>query len=132
VHAGPAPHWQAPAAEQVSVLPAAQVTQARPPLPQLAGDVVRHALPAQQPFGHENASQTQTPPAQRCPAAQAGPAPHAHAPAGVHPSAIAESHATQAAPEEPQRASELDTQVAPSQHPLGQLVALHTQPPLHV
>jgi len=39
-----------------------------------------HVEPAQQPPGHETASQTQAPETHRCPAPQAAPDPHWHAP----------------------------------------------------
>jgi hypothetical protein len=47
----------------------------------------------------------------------------------VQLSAVTESQEAQTAPPVPQRASVRDTQVAPSQQPLGQEVALHTHRP---
>jgi hypothetical protein len=51
-----------------------------PPVPHCETDGDWHAPPAQQPFGHEVASQTQPPVVQRCPDAQAAPDPHLHVP----------------------------------------------------
>jgi hypothetical protein len=129
-HGGPDPHWQTPDVEQTSLLPLGQVRQARPPVPQVGTDRGWQVVPEQQPLGHEKASQTHAPPAQRWPVAQAGPAPHAQAPAGVQLSAIAGSQGWQAAPDAPHRASAIaDTQVEPSQQPLGHDVASQAQRP---
>jgi hypothetical protein len=103
--------------------------QAPPTAPQLASDRVLQAPAAQQPLGQEKASQTQVPLTQRWPLAQAAPAPHAQVPEVVQPSAAALSQEVQAAPPAPQRASERETQVAPSQQPLGHDVALQTHLP---
>jgi hypothetical protein len=105
------------------------LTQALPETPQLATAAVLHVVPLQQPLRHESASQMQAPPTQRCPAVQADPAPHEQAPADEQPSATAGSHVTHAAPAAPQRDSDGDTQVAPSQQPLGHDAALHTHLP---
>ena len=75
------------------------MTHALPETPQLATAAVLHVVPLQQPLWHEITSQMQAPPTQRCPAAQAGPAPHEQAPADEQPSATALSQAT--APGEP-------------------------------
>ena len=85
-HGAPLPHWQAPVAEQRSDA-APQLTQALPETPQLATPAVLHVVPLQQPAWHDSVSQMHAPPTQRCPAAQAGPAPHEHAPADEQPSA---------------------------------------------
>lgn len=127
-HAGPAPHWQAPVAEQLSaVIP--QVAQVPPPEPQLARERGRQVVPAQQPLGHEVALHSQLPPAQVWPGPHAGPAPQAQAPAPVQPSATAGLHAAQAPPPDPHRPREGATHVAPSQQPLGQEVASQMQAP---
>lgn len=128
-HAGPAPHRQKPAAEQVSaVIP--HVEHVLPPEPQFASEWARQVLPSQQPLGHEVALHTQLPEAQTCPGPQAGPAPHAHAPAPVQASATVAAHVVQAPPAEPQRARDGETQVAPSQQPVGHEVAsqMHAPP----
>ena len=129
-HGAPAPHWQAPVAEQRSALPAAHAPQVAPPIPQASIVVgILQVLPAQQPLGHEKASHTQAPATQRCPLPQAAPVPHAQLPAAVQLSAATESQVTQTAPVAPQRVSDRDTQVAPSQHPVGHEAVLHTQWP---
>jgi hypothetical protein len=128
-HGAPLPHWQAPVAEQRSEA-APQLTQALPETPQLATAAVLHVVPLQQPPRHEIASQMHAPPTQRCPAEQDGPAPHEQAPADEQPSATARSHVTHAAPAAPQRESETDVQVAPSQQPPGHDATLQTHLPL--
>ena len=58
-------------------VPVPQSWQAAPPLPQLVEVLpTRHAVPAQQPLGHEVPSHTQAPATHRWPAAQAAPLPH--------------------------------------------------------
>jgi hypothetical protein len=128
--APPAPHWQAPVVEQRSALLAAHARQVAPPIPQASIVVgVLQVLPVQQPLGQEKASHTQAPATQRCPATHAAPAPHAQLPAARQLSAVAMSQVTQTAPAAPQRVSDRDTQVAPSQQPVGHDAALHTQRP---
>ena len=64
-----APYWQTRAVPTVtqSRCPP-QVVHAAPPEPHLPLLVpARQITPSQQPFGHETASQTQAPPAQRLP-----------------------------------------------------------------
>jgi len=88
-------------------------------------------LPRQHPLAQLVASQTQTPAAQRCPVAQAGPVPQAQAPL-VHRSVFARSHATQLAPAGPQLVVPWlaePTQVAPLQQPPGQEAAVQTHAP---
>ncbi len=128
-HGAPVPHWQAPVAEQWSEA-APQLTQALPETPQLATPAVLHVVPLQQPLLHESASQMQAPLTQRCPEAQADPAPHEQVPADEQPSATARSHVMHAAPAAPQRDSDGDTQVTPSQQPPGHDAALQTHLPL--
>lgn len=128
-HGAPVPHWQVPVAEHRSET-APQLTQALPVMPQLPTAAVLQVVPLQQPLRHESASQMHAPPTQRWPAAHAAPAPHEQAPADEQPSATAGSQVTHAAPAAPQRDSEPDTQVAPSQQPLGHEAALQTHLPL--
>ena len=113
-------------AAQRSALPAAQAWQLPPPTPQLSSVGALQVVPAQQPLGQEKASHTHAPDTQRCPVAQAAPAPQAHLPAAVQLSAAKVSQETQAAPVVPQRASERVVQVAPSQQPIGHEALLHT------
>ncbi len=127
-HGAPVPHWQAPAAEHRSEA-APQLMQALPELPQLAAAAVLHVVPLQHPPLHESVSQMHAPPTQRWPAAQEAPAPHEQAPVDEQPSATAGSQVMQAAPAGPQRDSERDTQVAPSQQPPGHDAALQTHLP---
>jgi hypothetical protein len=103
--------------------------QVPPTVPQLVSESVRHTPEAQQPFRHEEASQTQAPERQRWPLAHAGPAPHAQVPAVVQLSAAAVLHDTLAAPLAPQRMSDRETQMVTSQHPDGHDVALQTHWP---
>ena len=53
-----------------------QVTHAAPPMPHADVDGVMHVEPAQQPLGHDVASQTQVPATHRWPAPHAAPEPH--------------------------------------------------------
>lgn len=99
-HAGPAPHAHPPLAEQPSPSPLlAQSTHVVPFGPHVEVARGTHAPPSQHPDVHEVASHTQAPPMHRCPGSQAGPAPHAHAPA-VQRSAV-RSHAKHAFPPAP-------------------------------
>jgi hypothetical protein len=132
-HSAPAPHAQVPVAAQLSAVSGSQVTQAAPPLPQVDGDGALQVVPAQHPLGHEPASHTQVPPAQRWPTAQAGCVPQAHCPAAEQLSARTASQPVQVAPAVPQVATEGGLHVAPEQQPFGQVVPLqplHT-PPTH-
>lgn len=87
-HAGPFPHVHAPP-RQPSAFVAAQAVQSAPPLPQtpsvVAGDV--HVAPVQQPSGHDDALQTQTPPEHSWPVVHAAPLPHEQSPAAEQLSA---------------------------------------------
>ncbi len=131
-HGAPVPHWQVPVAEQRSA-PPPQLTQALPVTPQVAAAAVLQAVPAQQPLRHESASQMQVPATQRWPALQAGPAPHAQAPDDVQLSATPGSQVMHAAPVAPHLDSDGETQVAPSQQPLGHEAGLQTHlPPTHL
>jgi hypothetical protein len=57
-----------------------------------------HAVPKQQPFGHDVVLQTQAPFWHSWPAVHARPLPHAHWPAPVHPSESVGSHAMHTPP----------------------------------
>lgn len=78
--AGEPPHRQAPFTQELEMA-GLQTTQAAPEAPHAAVLVPGwHALPWQQPPGHDVASHTHVPLAQRCPAAQGAPAPHLQLP----------------------------------------------------
>lgn len=121
------PHRQPPA-EQLSAFDGLQAVQAPPPIPQALVLGVTHAPAAQQPLGHEVASQTQAPPTQRLPEPQVGPLPHAHAPA-VQRSAVVALQALHAAPALPQLSSDWPVQTLPAQQPDVQDAASHVQTP---
>jgi hypothetical protein len=70
MQAGCVPHSQRPAAEHALENVGSQVEQAPPGTPQVETERGLHRAPLQQPAGHEVASQTQEPPAQRWPEAQ--------------------------------------------------------------
>ncbi|MCA2977810.1 MAG: hypothetical protein INH37_05965 [Myxococcaceae bacterium] len=90
-----------------------------------------HTLPEQHPEGHEVASHTHAPPAQRCPVPQGGPPPQRHVPP-AHVSATTVLHVEQPPPAVPQALRLLALQVEPLQHPVGHEVPSHTQtPPAH-
>lgn len=111
-HAGLAPHWHAPVAEQLSALVASQATQVAPAVPQAESDAVAQVVPEQHPSGQLAAlhEPLQTPCTQACPA----------------------GHAWQAFPPAPHWAVVLPAwQVSLAQHPEHEL-GLHTQePPTH-
>ncbi len=65
VHAAEAPHWQAPSAEQLSAREGSHATQVAPARPHVASARAVHAVPWQQPPGHERSSQTHSPARQR-------------------------------------------------------------------
>lgn len=69
MHAGVAPHEQAPVDEQLSARVASHPTQTEPPLPQLVSAGALQVAPAQQPFGQLVALQPL-----QCPAVQVWPA----------------------------------------------------------
>jgi hypothetical protein len=98
-------------------------------MPQEASWSGLHWLLAQQPAGHEVASQTHTPALQRWPALHSASRPQAQAPA-VQRSARARSQAAQAAPGAPQALVEPGWQLPEaSQQPVGHEAPSHTQPP---
>ena len=70
-----------------------------------------------------------SPPTQRCPPAQAGPAPHSHAPVGPQRLALLVSQAIQAPPPIPQVVKAGTSHRPPLQHPAGQEAASQTQAP---
>jgi hypothetical protein len=88
-------------------------------------------LASQHPVGHEAALHTHAPPTHALPAPHAGPVPHPQVP----PAQVSDVSALQvvhAAPPVPQEPVLGVLQTFPSQHPEGQLAALHTQlPPTH-
>jgi len=130
-HAGPAPHWHAPSAEQLSARIGLHATHVAPERPHVASSRVVHALPMQQPPGHERSSQTHRPARQRWPVLHALSVPHRHSPF-VQESAFDMSHAVQAAPAAPHEASEGGRHVLPEQQPVAQLAAQPPQvPPVH-
>lgn len=126
-HAGPVPHRQAPWVEHPSELAhAAHACPAGAHAPTANGVQV---LPAQQPRGHDVASQTQAPATQRWPSPHAGPEPQAQTPAPEHPSAFAGLHARHAAPLAPQVAAVFVVHTPLAQQPFGHEAAVQPQPP---
>ncbi len=118
------PQLHTPDAEQLSALLGSQATQAFPLVPQLpsAGEV--HVEPEQHPFGQEVELQTHAPPEQTWPAPQGGPVPQVHAPDVEQVSALVGSQAMHAEPLVPQVISELMSQTAPAQQPVGQFAGM--------
>jgi hypothetical protein len=134
--AGLVPQRQVPVvASHVSDISAGHAAQLAPPRPQAPSSGSLQAPFAQQPVGHEVASQTHAPPgAQRFPAPHAGCPPQVQTPASEQPSARDGSHATHAAPPAPQAWSNpLSVHIVPEQHPsqLAEVQALQT-PLMHV
>jgi hypothetical protein len=102
-HGAPVPQRQSPVPEQLSASAGSHATQLAPPVPHVfveRSSQVWFAL--QQPLGHDVASHTQRPPAQRCPSPQGAPPPHVHVPLAEQPSLVVASHAMQALPPVPQ------------------------------
>jgi hypothetical protein len=128
-HAGPDPQVHAPLVQPFAVV-VSHAAHAAPSLPHTASVVagVVQVVPAQQPPGHDAASQTQAPPEHSWPAAQAGPLPHEQSPAAEQLSAVPAEQATQPSPPKPHADSDRALQVGPEQQPAGH-VAAH---PLHV
>ena len=93
-------------------------------------DPGRHTPPSSQQPGHELASQTQAPAAQRVPAGQACVPPQRQRPPPPHESAAMGSQAMQVSPAVPHDATDAIMHAPPRQQPLGQEVALQTQAPL--
>ena len=65
LHGAPVPQWQVPEPSHVSVVSRLQVTQVEPATPHSASERVWHVALSQHPSGHDVASQTQSPAAQR-------------------------------------------------------------------
>jgi hypothetical protein len=81
------------------VSPAGQALHAPPPTPHAVGSVPAvQVAPSQHPVGQDVASQTHAPAEQRCPAPQAAPLPHVHAPAALQESLVVWSHVEQVHP----------------------------------
>ena len=114
-----------PVAEHPSARPpTVQSTHPEPMVPHLVPDAGMHAVPEQQPEGHEAAVHAHAPATQAWPVAHGAPAPHAQAPA-VQRSAC-ESHAVHAAPDVPHAlAVGGAVQTAPAQHPEAHVAELH-------
>jgi hypothetical protein len=128
-HTAPVPHSQVPVDEHVSPV-SPQSWHAPPPVPQNDG-VCRHAVPLQQPPGHDAASHVHSPWTQCWPEPQAGPDPHAHAPVALQLSVVIVAHPThcEPAPARPQWANDGVVQAVPLQQPPGQDAAVQTQAP---
>lgn len=109
-----------------------QAVHVAPAMPQRSSvwaEVRTHwPLALQQPVGHDAASQTQTPPAQRWPWAQARPLPHAQSPLRSQASAVT-PHGAQAWPRAPHAFLSGVWQVLPTQHPAVQVCAQPLQLP---
>ncbi len=87
-----------------------------------------HTGPSQHPLGHEVESQTHAPATQRCPVAHEGLIPHWQLPSVVQLSLRVGLQGKQVEPPKPQLATETSVQVAPLQHPVGQLTPSHAPP----
>jgi hypothetical protein len=132
-HAGPAPHWQAPVAEQALAVTVLQDTQVPPAVPHAASDGVLQTPPAQHPVGQVCELQTQAPLTQALPAAHGpGPVPQRQVPvAPSQRSARVVSQAMQAAPRvaQPLNAGAWQVPSLPQQ-PVEQDALLHPHVPL--
>ena len=122
------PHVQTPSS-QVSEVPV-HATQAAPFFPQAVTLIGWHTPAAQQPLGHEVASQTHAPPWHRWPEGQVALAPQPHEPSARQVLACEALQAVHAPPSMPHWVADGAVQVVPLQHPVRQLVALHSQVPL--
>jgi hypothetical protein len=123
LHDGPVPHAHAPAVHESATVES-HVEHPAPPVPQAVTELLQ-TLPAQHPVGQEAALQTHAPPTHACPAPQAAPVPHLHAPP-LQVSEVVGSHFTHALPAAPQAAVLGVVQVEPKQHPVVQ-VAEHPE-----
>ena len=101
-----------------------------PPVPQAAVVVPasQRLLVSQQPLGHEDTLQTQTPFEQICPATHAARPPQVQDPDAEHPSAVMPQE-LQLAPPAPHVDADGEWHALPAQHPVGHDEALHTQAP---
>lgn len=131
MHAGRAPHWQVPVAEQLSAVVRSHATHVPPPTPQVASEFGVQTPVAQQPVGQLVALQVQAPAMHTEPLPQDTLPPHVQAPlVGSQPSLIVALQGTHAWPPTPQVATAGVRQTPLAQHPLGQDCALQTQAPL--
>lgn len=128
-HAGPVPQAHAPFAHAL-VVTGSHDLQAAPLDPHVVRDEVEQVRPEQQPVGQDVASQTHVPPLQRCPVAQAGPAPHLQLPPAAQVSALVALQTRQTEPPEPHDVVDAPMHVGPLQQPAGQLTPSQG-PPVH-
>jgi hypothetical protein len=133
-HAAWAPQVHVPAAEHASLTMGSHATQLAPAMPHAPSARRRQVAPSQQPDGHDVSSQTQRPSMHRCPATQAGPSPHAHAPFRSQPSLLVGEHRPHTLPAAAHAITDRGRQLEPEQHPPGHVVASHPEhaPPAHV
>jgi hypothetical protein len=130
VHAAPPPHLHMPPTHWLAA--AAQFTQIPPPVPHAATEPMTHTPLVQHPVGHDTRSHTHIPMLQCCPTEQMVPPPQVHDPL-AQPSARTLSQTAHDMPIVPHLRSVGALQVAPRQHPCGQLALLQMHnPPLHV
>jgi len=116
-HGGLLPHWQVPAAEQVSAMVVSHAVQAPPPDPQADTDSLHVPSLAQHPAQVE--SHTQAPASEQCwPPPHAAAPPHVHAPPAEQVFVVVELHAWQVPPSGAQADADSDVQVVPVQHPV--------------
>jgi hypothetical protein len=127
LHATPPPQVHTPPVQPSATLP--QATHDAPFVPQTLALGVEQLFPAQQPLGHEVASQMHDPLTQCCPDAHAGPFPHWQVPLGEHVSDVIVSHAVQVEPLLPHVLSLRATHWVPLQQPVGQEMPSHSQLP---
>lgn len=125
-HAGEPPHLRTPLTHESAVRE--QSRQTPPPAPQADGVGLMQVEPWQQPEGQLAELQTHTPPAQTCPAPQAGDAPQRHCPLTQEFELLA-LQATHAEPPVPHADGVGLMQVEPWQHPAGQEDASHAHAP---
>ena len=126
-HGGVLPQRHSPALQlsDMSATPAAlHPKQLAPGRPQFAAESVSQVEPLQQPLGHEVASHTQRPPAQRCPSPHAGSPPQVHFPP-EQASALEAEHWTQAAESLPQAERLGAVHVVPLQQPSAHVQLVH-------
>jgi hypothetical protein len=122
------PQRQLPADEQLSER-ASHAAHVDPASPQVASVRAWQTFPAQQPLGHDVASQTHRPETQRWPPAHAGPEPQAQLPPVVQASALVASQAEQSAPPLPQLATDGRLHTPPMQQPFGHELASQMHAP---
>lgn len=120
-HAALAPQRHPPDGEQLSASVGLHARHALPSVPQLDSDGVTHAPPLQHPAAHDAELHAQRPETHCRPAPHAAPLPQSHWPEVAQLSAVKVLQATHAAPEVPQVPVAGASQLAPLQHPVGQL-----------